>query len=516
MPLYVLQNSRPSPDKGDAKGNDSSKSKAGAPQYSEETVRSVEEILSTSDLCYADLTKLDEALQTEIAAQTSGGTQLTSDVSTLSTNLLSAQNSGDTLVASDLNRLIAEKKESLRVAQTKVKQFSQAESYVASLMNQASTYRNLALTQANSAPPTPPAASSTAMDVFQTIEQNLIKFLLFSLILGQILDPIQRGLMSFFGPRRNIFEVFNSVYGQKGDGEFRYGDRRLPPWTLPGTFLRRFAPPDSPADVQRITQTVSEEGLRYGPADYAYLRNANIYDPNYAMGAGYISQSEFNGIFNEYYSQSQITSGLILPLVILSICIGIRIVCCGTLVPTGSSAWLLFGPLLGAMYFAFLFGLFFTFVSSYFGSREYGKIFKTFIEDVLFGRRRIVDGVRFLIIVTLAVIVFVFLAIWMYEDSNILGWDVLPLVGLPCLFLCPLWVFGLDRLHKFYSELQARIGGNILRLQQNTEQKMVDLINQNESLVLLQTNLEKTARNNKELSEFLKKYMQDKPKGDVF
>jgi hypothetical protein len=347
------------------------------------------------------------------------------------------------------------------------------------------------------------------MDVFQTIEQNLIKFLLFSLILGQILDPIQRGLISFLGPRRNILESFNGIYGQKGDGEFRYGDRRLPPWTLRDTFLPRFPAPATLKDVQKIRKVADDEGLGYGPADFAFLRNTNIYDHNYAIGAGYISQSEFNGIFNEYYSQSQLTSGLILPLFILSACIGIRTICCGPLVPVGGSGWLLTGPLCGAMYIGVLLGFWLSFVMTYFGSRRYGRIFHDFVTDLLGAPRKMIETLRFMIILAILTTLFFFCLLWIYADSNVLGWDVLLIVGMPCVFLCPLWIASLDRLHKFYSELQARIGGNILRLQQNTQQKMVDLIDQSDSLVSLMANLEQAAKNNARLVVFLNKYIQE-------
>ena len=60
------------------------------------------------------------------------------------------------------------------------------------------------------------------------------------------------------------------------------------------------------------------------------MRDRNIYDKNYAVGAGYITAKEAGAIDDEYYGQSQITSGLILPMLILSVCIAIRMICCST------------------------------------------------------------------------------------------------------------------------------------------------------------------------------------------
>lgn len=510
MPLYILPASRPTGDKADTKSGDGTKNKAGVPQYTEEATRSVEELLSTADYCYGNLASYDEALQKEIAKEQIVLSQDTTDLGTLSSNLVTAQNSGDRLVERDLTQKINLKKSEVQSAQEYSKTLSQADSYITTLSSQVANLRNVALSQANSAPPASSSTPSTAMDVFQTIEQNLIKFLLFSLILGQILDPIQRGLVSFLGPRRNIFEVFNEVYGQKGDGEFRYGDRRLPPWTEADDFQPRFSAPENPKEAATIKEQADNEGLRYGPADFTFLRNRNIYDQNYAIGAGYISQSEFNGIFNEYFSQSQITTGLILPLIILSVCIGVRVICCSALVPTGGSGWLLTVPIVGAMYIGLFVGLGLTFLVTYLGSREYGRILHALIQTLLARGGKVT--VRFLIIISALLGFFLLFFITIYANTNVLGFNVLPIVGLPCVFLCPLWVSGLDRLHKFYSELQARIGGNILRLQQSTQQKMVDLINQSESLLPLQQTLAQTADSNKELADFLNKYIEQKKK----
>jgi hypothetical protein len=566
IPLYVISNSRPAVSKSDSttNGNGNDKNKPGTPQYTEETTQSVEYILTKSDLCYAALSKVDEDLQAKITSLQAVATQDATDLTGLSNSLITAQNSGDTLVARDLKKQISEKRAQLDADQARAKSSSQAESYVAQLSSYVTSIRSSVSGQVNPPPPTTSTSTtSAAADVFATIQQNFLKFLLFSLILGQILDPIQRGLISFVGPRRNVFEVFNNVYGQSGDGEIRYGDRRLPPWTRGGTFSPLFRRPRDEKEAVDIKATAERVGLRFGPADFRFIENMNIYDPDYALGAGYISQSEFNGIFNEFYTQSQITSGLVLPLLALSLCIGIRIVCCMSSGPVGATAWLLLGPVLATIYFGAIVGACFAFLVTALGSKTYGRVIWDFMNDLFGGGKGGASSplrysfspsyavvtlivavccviwlifadsgwcwwVVFAVILMVVALTCIFLfslryslillfatlitcfAIWsIHANSDLLGWDVLLVILIPCIFLFPLWISGLDRLHKYYSELQARIGGNILRLQQTTQQKMVDLINQSDSLISLRANLAQASQTNADLLHFLDSFLQD-------
>lgn len=569
MPLYVLSNSRPAAQAEKSNGSDDpSKPKPGEPQYSEETVTSIEDLLSIADSCAADLNVLDKRLLTEIATQQTIIQQDTSDLTALSTSLSNAQTAGSSLVEEDLRQKVNEKKGDLEARQRRNKSYSQAESYVASLIGQAASIRSQVLSQASPlAPVTPSSSTSTATDVFQTIQQNLLKFLLFSLIVGQILDPIQRGLVSFAGPRRKVFEKLNNVYGEKGDGEIRYGDRRLRPWSIFWTKLEdeKKWPPPSPGDFARVAEVRScadSMGLRLGPADFRYEENRNIYDPDYAVGAGFISQNEYNSIYNEYFTQSQLTSGLILPLLILSVCIGIRIISCAASSPVGLAAWYLLAPVLGTIYCAAVAGIFIAVGFSYLGSEHYGAVvlssFGRWLSSLkslgkpkpkekrgktspcadLIGAQDPLEslqepddssGWRYILIVPVALVLVATAVLLILEGSyliscfmfvvaiatvfilHFLGWreisivgsgvvlvvlsvlciwanstvlepEMLVLLGLPSLFAYPLWIGGLDRLHKFYSQLQARIAGNILQLQTKAEQKLVDLVTKSDSL----------------------------------
>ena len=43
-----------------------------------------------------------------------------------------------------------------------------------------------------------------------------------------------------------------------------------------------------------------------------------VLEPEYAVGTGLITQDEFNAIKNDYFSQSELSAGLILPLILLA------------------------------------------------------------------------------------------------------------------------------------------------------------------------------------------------------
>ena len=512
MPLYVVPSSRPPSDKSDNTSKDGGKNKAGTPQYTGETTRSVEDVLSVADDCYASLTQIDQALQSITTAMQTDISQDTTDLTALSTALVTAQTSANQLAESDLSGKIAQKKAHLQANQRDLKSLSQADSYVTTLIGQVTAIRKAVSDQATPAAAAKETAENIVTDVFETIQQNFLKFLLFSLIVGAIFDPIQRGLLSFFGPRRNVFEVFNEVYGQQGDGEIRHGDRRLPPWTHKGTFLPRFDLLDKAEAELPEKEKLEKLSLRYSPADFAYGKNMNIYDQNYAIGAGFITQSEFDGIYNEFFTQCQITTGLILPVLILSVCIGIRLVCCGAIAGLGPGWGKLISALFETMLFGFLTGIGLTIVISCVGSGAYRNYLWGRLTDLV---RVLRDSVRrpkrpngeppegtgkgateerpegtenaFAAWLTLGLVLCLYLLfrflLWLVRSNyDVLGPEKWPFVMLPCAFLFPLWFAGLDRLHKYYSELQARIAGNILQQKESTEQKITELLSDKKSL----------------------------------
>jgi hypothetical protein len=500
LPLYVVANSRPDPaGKGKAAGasssgggsGDDSSAKKGTPQYADEQTASYQTLWAGSYGCFGELTALDSWLQARIAERQSLNTQEAADLSAFSTSIAAAQASGDRLVARDLSSQVAQKRSDLQRDQTAAKWLTQTEAYVASLINQVKTMQTQL--QAQITPAAAPPTASTAGAVFQTIQQNILMFLLFSLIIGQILDPIQRGLVSFTGPRRKVFDVFNQVYGLKGSGgEIRFGDRRLPPWTLTESHMPRAA---------------TRLPMGYSSADVEYIDDMNIYDENYAVGAGFITQSEYRVIQDEYFSQSQITSGLIPPLSILSICLGTRFICCSAAASSNVAHastmifWIIVSMGLGTAAGVPL-SLFMASITS----SVYTDIVKNFLSQGGKNKRaaRYSTWMVAVIIVLLALLCYSLIVPFLAQESEIPAAD-LYLVVAPCLLIFPLWLAGLDRLHKYYSEIQSRIAGNILRLQTNTEQKFIDLITNAGTRKSLKGKLKK----NKDENEALLKYMEE-------
>ena len=94
--------------------------------------------------------------------------------------------------------------------------------------------------------------------------------------------------------------------------------------------------------------------------------------------------------------------------------------------------------------------------------------------------------------------------------NRLSGLDLLTILA-PTLLAGPLWIAGLDRLHKYYSELGARIAGNILRLDTNTEQKMIDLITDPAATAKLKESIANSLKNKEMIDRF---FSQEKPSID--
>ena len=501
LPLYISANSRPSPGGGPSSsggsGNGAGSGKQSAPQYEDEMPADFQTLWSGSNACYADLVALDNWLQSRNAEHQSVATQESSDLSTLSTSLAAAQASGDRLVAADLAAKVQKKREELQNDQSSAKWITQADSYVQSLEGQVKTMQTQLQSQITaSSTPTPSAAGA----VFQTIQQNILMFLLFSLIIGQILDPIQRGLISFSGPRRDYFEVFNRAYGLTGHGEMRYGDRRLPPWTHPKSYT-----PNLSAEPEEL----------FSKADHEFRRDMNIYNENYAVGAGLITQNEYRVIRDEYFGQSQITSGLILPLLILSACMGIRFICCSAAAKNVNLAPFFIIVIAFAICSGIALGkpLARLMLNLTFGeNREVLKHYMRILESA--GSRPLKRTLRVLFWICVAICAFAVvaafstdLASWVQKYSGLAPLQFLLVVA-PGLLMWSLWVAGLDRMHKYYSELQSRIAGNLLRMESNTEQKFIDLISTVDSRRSLRRNLKKKSAETEALVKFITDFMQ--------
>lgn len=684
IPVYVVGGSRPAPIKAGSSSDASSQSKQGVPQYSGESATSVEDILTISDECQLALTRLDQRIQQITNEKQAALNEANTELGSLTTSLTNAQTAGSRLVEADLSKKVAAKSAEVATAQGAVKSLTQADAYVNALNSLTNTSEKSVEAQVNGGATSD--NSNTVTDVFTTIQQHFIMFLLFSLIIGSMFDPIQRGLLSYVGPRRSVFIALNHVYGlNRGDGEFRYGDRRLPPWTDRLTYLPDLRNPRTTAQAASWKRKADEQGLRYSPADFVFRRNMNIYDQNYAIGAQYISQSEFNHIYNEFFRESQITTGLILPLLILSICIGIRYICCASYAVSGGTAWWAVGSVIGAVYMGVVAGLLVLAFAARMGSKMFGEVvsqalhigflslrsdndpegrtlrserqalgnrrkklederewladhaewltverkwldeeycryekkddagdshhpdcdkfladlekaclsavtastaskdishllkegrklydecrkhgetkdkqplgtdefkkdwkdsynqrkqhyeevkeayktrnddykkqsaqFRTDRQDLnarmrdykakITGSGNLGDRIHWALqepfIKGLALMMIPAIVV-IYANLEIVKLETLPLIALPSLFLAPLWVVGLDRLHKYYSELQARIAGNILRQQQTTIQRMVDVVTSSDSRKDLIANLNTAVTEQGTLLNFL-------------
>jgi len=516
LPMYVVANSRSAPAKTPGGNGSSAQPTKSGPQYSDEETVPYQAVLSESYTCAGQLTALDQWLQARIAQRQSLTTQEAADLQSFSTSLASAQGSGDRLVARDLSAQVAEKKSELQGDQVAAKWLTQADSYVQGLETQVKTLESQL--QSQMTPIGTTANTSTAGTVFDTIQQNIIMFLLFSLILGQILDPIQRGLMSFTGPRRWIFKVFNVTYGLHGRGEFRYGDRRLPPWTREPSYL-----PKAAADLP----------IQHSAADLRYLKDMNVYNENYAVASGFLTQSEYRTIHDEFYSQSQITSGLILPFFIFSFCLGIRYICCSAAAADGKHAAVFLCCELLAMGVGLVAGVPLARLvnTGIRRAREATRVReRNEKDDSQIDRNDDYGDDRFLAVASerrrsgqlvlnycgyvciglcLALLIIALFAAKVSGEiqyvTGIAPLDELTIIT-PCLAICSLWIAGLDRLHKYYSEVQSRIAGNILRQEANTEKKLIDLLTDPRTRGTVRDQLAKTRKEQAEFAKFIDEY----------
>jgi hypothetical protein len=98
------------------------------------------------------------------------------------------------------------------------------------------------------------------------------------------------------------------------------------------------------------------------------------------------------------------------------------------------------------------------------------------------------------------------LSAWLQGLTGFAPFDDLTIM-VPCMMVCSLWVAGLDRLHKYYSEIQSRIAGNILRQDTNTEKKFVDLISDASTRQAVLEKLQITATETEALAKFIEGFL---------
>jgi hypothetical protein len=383
VPVYVVKSSRVKiKDKGDAGDSSSPKDKP-AKGYPGEGLVDPATVLQQLDLCAVGLArgsaekdKENSSLQTQITAYTA---QLT--------NLLAAQEKAEEgknqLLAKSYEEQANKLGDKIAGLQRKSQELVSDKQTIATLITAVAALRTDAVGQVNQAvaPETP--TKSTFATALQGISNNLLIFMATSLVLGLILDPIQRMIVSWLPGRSSRFQSLNlksptMIENARGNGRQLGGDTRLQ------RLRQSWQPGNRPLGEIRFGDR------RYDPTDPLQEKEPDIYEPNYAIGRGYLTQSEYDSLFDQYYRQSQLATGLILPLLMLIVATWIRADCCRV---EWWSGW--------------------------------AKL--------------------------LAVVVFV----------------ALPLV---------LWFIGMDRLHQFYSEVQARITGNKTKQDVVQEVKILALL----------------------------------------
>lgn len=350
VPAYVVKGSRNTKKSDDSKkSNISAKSDS---RFPGETTADPGTVLATLDSC-------NVALQSASAGYDTANSSLQTQITGLSSQLTSvlaaqekAAESGNRLLADSYTPRVQQLKGQIAALQSQSQWFTSGKAIAANLMAQLTALRSDTAAQVNQAPaPEAAPAKNTFQSTIQNILGNIFAFLAASLALGLILDPLQRLFVSG-APRAWAFKRFNRRTAQ-GTGEMRFGDHRY-------------------ADAH--THDRSERLLEQDP---------HIYDPNYAIGRGLLTQSEYTSLYDEYVRQSQLVTGMLIPVLMLAVAIWLRLDCCGS-----PSAW----P-------------------------------------------------KFLIVIA------------------------------TLLLLPTLWYAGLDRLHKFYSEVQARIAGHFKKLELAQKEK---------------------------------------------
>jgi hypothetical protein len=293
-PVYIVKGSRvKSQDTTDKASSLTSKSKK-ATGYPGETLVDPASLFKVFDSCSTAL----QAASNKADADDSSLTTKIGGINAQLTNLLAAQEkqkeAQNLVLAQTYDNDIRLLSNKIKELQTKSHEPQLAKTIIASLLAQVGGLRADVAGQVNqAAPPEAPPEKSTFQSVWQNMVNNLLTFLAASLVLGLALDPVQRVVMSWIPLRARRFRALNARYSRSNpQGEIRFGDRR------------------------------------YERGDRLQREDPDIYQPNYAIGRGLLTQSEYNALSDEYYRQSQLATGLIFPLLMLAVAGYTRIFCC--------------------------------------------------------------------------------------------------------------------------------------------------------------------------------------------
>ena len=404
-------------------------------------------LLQNLDACSVALNQALKNLKAKDKAIQPTITTLNASVTTLATKLESAEEASNGVLAASIRTYLDRDKKRLETANEEDQHLSADISRIGdtgttgSLLNQISAMQTTIAGNVGQAVPVEKKPDPPTWQVVATqIANNIWLFLVVSIFVGQILDPIQRSLVSAEPLRGFLFPFLNFLYSRAVPwGSLRSGDRHYPT--------------ESPSDVRDKDHSL------------------DFYEPNYAIGSGLITETEYVTLRDRFYSESQMTTGLILPILALGAVGLIRAACCGG-IPAWTLALLVAVDLLG---FICLVVAAWQFLEPF---GQQGKDFDAWRKFVF----NVDAGDKISALVWRAVIALLIFALLGFIAGKLLTSSLVGLIAgsvPPTIFA--LYIFGMDRLHNFYSELQSRIVGSFVKQSESQIAKFVDIVTNDKS-----------------------------------
>jgi hypothetical protein len=254
--------------------------------------------LENLDDCNAVLTQAQNELNQKDVAEATIITARNTNFTAASTAFQTARANNNSDLAAALDRKLEDAKEALTREMQHDSELKSATSAVGALVTQITTWRTNLMGDVTTLVPAETPTKTTWQHAAQALANHILMFLLVSIAVGQLLDPIQRAIVSSDPVRGLTFPVLNFFYSRKSlSGAIRFGD-------------------------QRYESTRSED------VKPLVDREPHLLEASYAIGRGYLTQAEYSAMQDQYYSQSQIANGLMLPMAMLAVAIYIRLLCC--------------------------------------------------------------------------------------------------------------------------------------------------------------------------------------------
>jgi membrane protein implicated in regulation of membrane protease activity len=256
-------------------------------------------LLEDFDRCNSALTAAQTELNIKEAAKSDVISTLRGNLTKLNAALADAKAALNSTLERSLAGKVETARNDLEGATRDDSDLKSAVTAVGKLIDQVSDSRKGILSDASTAIPAETPVKTTWQTAAQALGGNVLIFLLVSMLVGQLIDPIQRAIVSQDPIRGLTFPFLNDLYREdQPTGSIRFGDQRY-------AITRK-------EDVKPLLE-----------------REPNLLEPSYAIGRGLLTQAEYSSLQDKYYTQSQITTGLMLPSALLALVIYIRLLCCG-------------------------------------------------------------------------------------------------------------------------------------------------------------------------------------------